>query len=372
MTGFFLAMRRLGSACGARRRVSPPARPKAESAVLGNPDGAWFARAARCVANAGGIRTARRTGTRASAWAARGLFALLVLSAALAGSAAHAAGRLDETPRIAVISAFEPELLLLRESLRDAGSHSINGVEFLTGSLQGKPVVLFLSGVSMTNAAMNTQLALDRFNVSHIIFSGVAGGVNPQLHIGDVTVVQRWGQYLETVAALEIEPGRYDAMGVGGEVDAPGFGMFFTRPVMVRSAARPALHEKFWFDVDSGLLEAARQIQDVELARCDADGQCLSRQPSLAIGGNGVSGPVFVDNAALREHLHKAFQANVVDMESAACAMVAYSNGVPFIAFRSLSDLAGGGEGAEEVHTFLNLAAENSTRVLMAFLKAWR
>ena len=295
----------------------------------------------------------------------------IVLTSGL-NAEAQAGARIDDTSRVAVISAFEPELLALRELLNGEESHAINGVEFLTGTLQGKPVVLFMSGVSMTNAAMNTQLALDRFNISHIIFSGVAGGLNPELNVGDVTVVERWGQYLETVAVLEVEPGRYDAMGVGGKVDAPGFGMFFTRPVMVRSAAKPALHEKFWFDSDPDMLEVARRIQNIELASCDSKQQCLSHQPSLVIGGNGVSGPVFVDNVQLRKHLHKGFEANVVDMESAACAMVAYSNGVPFIAFRSLSDLAGGGDGAEEVHTFLNLAAENSTRVLMAFLKAWQ
>ncbi|WP_017522512.1 5'-methylthioadenosine/S-adenosylhomocysteine nucleosidase [Pusillimonas noertemannii] len=300
------------------------------------------------------------------------LYLLIAFCLAGMSALAQAESRVDETPRIAIVSAFEPELVILREVLQDASSQSINGVEFLTGTLQDKPVVVFLSGISMTNAAMNTQLVLDRFNVTHILFSGVAGGVNPQLNIGDVTVVRRWGQYLETVAAQEIEPGRYDAMGVGGTVDAPGFGMFFTRPVKVRTAEQPMPHEKFWFDVDPGLFAAAQDIQDVELTSCDAKGQCLSKRPSLVIGGNGVSGPVFVDNAALREHLHDAFQANVVDMESAACAMVAYSNGVPFIAFRSLSDLAGGGDGANEIHTFLNLAAENSTRVLMAFLKAWQ
>jgi len=60
---------------------------------------------------------------------------------------------------------------------------------------------------------------------------------------------------------------------------------------------------------------------------------CLSHKPELVVGGNGVSGPVFVDNKALRKHLFQAFHANVVDMESAACAMVAYRNRVRFIAF---------------------------------------
>ena len=63
--------------------------------------------------------------------------------------------------------------------------------------------------------------------------------------------------------------------------------------------------------------------------------------------GNGVSGQAFVDNAAFREYTFKTFNASVLDMETSALAMVAYANGVPYIAFRSLSDLAGGGKGRE-------------------------
>src|SRR3546814_10712183 len=84
------------------------------------------------------------------------------------------------------------------------------------------------------------------------------------------------------------------------------------------------------------MLSVAKGLRDVRLSACDVADQCLRRQPRLVIGGNGVSGPAFLDNAALREHVFTAFHANVVDMESAACAMVAYSNDVPFIAFRSL------------------------------------
>src|SRR3546814_14402222 len=118
--------------------------------------------------------------------------ALLVLAAA---RPSMAAAWLDETPRIAVISAFEPELSLLLDKIDQTRQFSVNGITFTTGVLQGKPVVLFLSGISMTNAAMTTQLALDRFNISHIVFSGLAGGVNPDLHIGAVVVAAGWGQY---------------------------------------------------------------------------------------------------------------------------------------------------------------------------------
>lgn len=278
----------------------------------------------------------------------------------------------DSTPRVAVISAFGPELDLLLGKLEQPHEYFANGVKFTTGVLQGKPVVLFLSGISMVNASMNTQLVLDRFKITHILFSGIAGGVNPDLHIGDVTVAERWGQYLELLMARETAPGVYGSKGDGENADLPHFGMMYTRPVKVKSASQPQIHKKFWFDVDPAMFAVAKSLSGVELTACSAADHCLERQPQLVVGGSGVSGAAFVDNAKFRRYVFKAFHANVLDMESAACAMVAYSNGVPFIAFRSLSDLAGGGKEANEMHTFMNIAADNSAKVLLAFLQAWQ
>ncbi|WP_307689210.1 5'-methylthioadenosine/S-adenosylhomocysteine nucleosidase [Variovorax ginsengisoli] len=279
--------------------------------------------------------------------------------------------RLDETPRIAVITAFQPEIVLLSQRLQGAKRYSVNGNDFTTGTLEGKPVVLFLSGISMTNATMNTQVALDRFKVSHIVFSGIAGGVNPALHIGDVTVPVQWGQYLEVLMARETAPGTYSPPPWMKDVTMPAFGMMHPRPVEVRSAAQPDIVRKFWFEVDPQMLAVARSIGNVELANCAA-GKCLTTQPRLVVGGNGVSGQAFMDNRAYREYVFKNFQANTLDMETAAVGMVAYSNGVPYLAFRSLSDLAGGGSEENEMGTFMGIAADNSAKVMLAFLAAWK
>ena len=83
-----------------------------------------------------------------------------------------------------------------------------------------------------------------------------------------------------------------------------------------------------------------------------------------------MSGGAFVDNAAFREHTFDTFGARVLDMESAAVAHVAYANDVPFIAVRSLSDLAGGGDGANQMEVFLGLAASNATAVVKALLRS--
>ena len=289
----------------------------------------------------------------------------LVLAGWVLAVAAH--DMRDAVRRIAVVSAFAPEMSVLREELDNAAVHSINGVEFVTGSLHERNVVLFLSGISVVNAAMTVQLTLDHFTVERIVFSGIAGGVDPELHIGDVVIADRWGQYLETLFAREVE---------GGWAKPPffdypfaNFGMMFPRSVTVQRAGANAPETRFWFPVDEALLTHARTaVADVVLERCRADGTCLPRTPRIVIGGAGVSGGAFIDNAAFREYTFKTFGARVLDMESAAVAHVAYANNVPFIAVRSLSDLAGA-EGENQIEVFLSLAASNSAAVVKALLR---
>src|SRR6185437_13531615 len=277
----------------------------------------------------------------------RSVLALLYVLSALAATPLQAADRLDPTPRVAVISAFEPEWKALKADVEGAKSTSVNGVEFVTGKLGGRNVVLFLSGVSMVNASMTTQLALDRFNVTGIVVSGIAGGVDPSLHVGDVVVAGRWGQYLEAVFAREVD----------GKFDPPPF------------IKTPFPNYRMIFPTEFGVLSA--KVGAVQLKRCTAAQSCLHDAPRLVVGGNGVSGQAFVDNAAFRQYVFATFKAQVLDMESAAVATVAYGNGVPFIAFRCLSDLAGGSHDGNEMHVFLQLASDNSAAVVQRFLTVW-
>lgn len=295
-------------------------------------------------------------------------FAASAVLLATATPAINAAETLDSTPRIAVMSAFAPEWLALQDALSERQDYTVNGTTFATGLIEGKPVVLFLTGVSMVNAAMTSQLALDRFNVESIVFSGIAGGVNPERHIGDVIVPAQWAQYLEVIMAREVD-GEFTPPPFL-EAPYPAFGMMFPQDVEVaREGAEP--EKKFWFAVDPGLLAVAERVAgEIALEDCSAENACLATPPAIHVGGNGVSGTAFVDNADLREYAFDSFEAQVLDMESAAVAHVAYANDVPFIAFRSLSDLAGGGEGENEMGTFMGLASNNSAAVVTAFIAA--
>jgi adenosylhomocysteine nucleosidase len=293
------------------------------------------------------------------------LFVMLALAAPTLALPNLALAR-DATPRLAVMSAFPPELTALRSGLAHPHEETIAGVTFTTGELEGRPVVLLLSGQSMVNAAMAAQAGLDHFTLTGIVFSGIAGGVDPSLDIGDVVVPAQWGSYLETVAARQTQGGY--APPADERTSFPPFGMMYPRAVIVSPQGKP-MENRFWFPADPILLATAGKLADTPLKRCLAD-RCLTRAPKVVIGGAGVSGQSFVDNADLRRYAFATFHAQVLDMESSAVAQVAYVNGVPFIAFRSLSDLAGGGEGPNQVHLFFQLAADNSAAVVRAFLKA--
>ncbi len=298
-----------------------------------------------------------------------GLAAALLLLAAAPTPPAEAHAIRDEVPRIAVVSAFAPELAILRGELEEASVHRVNGVEFTSGTLEGQGVVLFLSGISVVNAAMTVQLALDHFAIERILFSGIAGGVDPGLDIGDVVIAERWGQYLEMLFARETDAGW--ATMPFFEYPYANFGMMFPRSVTVLRPGAGEPETRFWFPVDEAMLAGAeRAAADVALARCTAEERCLDEPPRIVVGGAGVSGGAFVDNAAFRTWAFETFGARVLDMESAAVAHVAYANDVPFIAVRSLADLAGGGEGANRMEVFLDLAAGNAAAVVRALLRA--
>ena len=306
----------------------------------------------------------------------RRTLALLLAALFVLPGAARAEVR-DTVPRTVVMTAYQIEFAALAGSVEAPVEYRINGSPFLTGTLAGKPVVLMQSGVSMVNAAMNTQLVLDRFTVKRIVFSGIAGGVDPVLAIGDVVVPEDCGQYLELSFARRTKHGWQPPEPV--KPGAPANWTFmFPSDTMVTTAANGP-QRFFRIPADPVLLALARKVvPGITLDRCVAPSAaarigsqlCLPRTPKIVVGGTGVSAGVYADNAAFRRYLHAAWHARLLDMESAAVVQVAYANQVPAIVFRSLSDLAGGDADKNMEDTFEHLASVNSAHVVRAFVAA--
>ena len=142
-------------------------------------------------------------------------------------------------------SAFNPEWLALKSAMSEIQTQTIADATYIVGKLQGKDVVLFLSGVSMVNAAMTIQVAIDHFNIIRIIFSGIAGGTNPSLYAGDVIVADRWSEYLKSVFARKTPTGWSVPEWLGKTL--PNYGMIFPYAVEIAHPGQSEPEKRFWF-----------------------------------------------------------------------------------------------------------------------------
>jgi len=339
------------------------------------------------------------------------LFVAAMLAAGLASAfaarpAARPACLTECTPRLGIVSAFGQEADILVAQTRSPHTWVVNGNRFTTGVLRGVPVVIVLSGVSMVNSTMVTQLMVDHFRVQRLVMSGIAGGVNPAHHVGDVTIPDRWAMPLEVfwnrdstlpascgkaadVSCLGLKLASADGRPLppfslataAGQVPT---GLFMRENFVMTAANAPAGEFRFDYPVDAEMLAVARGIKP-ELARCGPKpvvkspgagpdpAMCVKTVPQVIVGGRGVSGSAFLANPQYRTYLFEQLQAQTFEMETAALAHVAYANHIPYIAFRSLSDLAGAEEfNADVVALFASgLAETNEAAVTLAFLEAW-
>ncbi len=275
---------------------------------------------------------------------------------------------LDPIPRTALLTAFEPEWDVLVRCIEHGDTLEIAGKAFICGELAGRPVVIAMSGMSLVNAALTAQAVIDHFAVEHLVFTGIAGGVDPEVRVGDVIVPDRWAQSLEVIFGRATPDGFAKPDWLTWAAPLPAFGMMLPNKVVVGARGRPA-SPRLWFPVDEALAAVARSLEALPLADRTDGGRALSHRPRLHVGGSAVSASAFIDNLDYRRYLFETFEARIADMESAAVAQVAFANSVPFIAFRSASDLAGADDQANEMDVFMHLAAENSVRVVTAFLE---
>ncbi len=246
-----------------------------------------------------------------------------------------------------LLYAFDAEGAVLESRMAIDSAVSHLGRRIVHGRLEGQSVILAESGVGMINAALTTQFLIDTYDPARVLFSGIAGGIDSSVAIGDIVVCSLW------------VPHEYGYWGNEG-LELQG--------TEVWEAARDSVAELTAFPVDSGLYRAAKDLSDDSLS-FEAIG---GRLPRLTVGGVGTSGNSFIDSEEKRLWLSRQTGALVVDMESAAVVQVCLVNGVPCLVFRSASDLAGG-SGSEtardQIKQFFKVAAANSSAVVLAFLR---
>ncbi|KEH27138.1 putative hydrolase [Medicago truncatula] len=262
------------------------------------------------------------------------------------------------------------------------------GRHFRIGELEKKKVIVVMTGLSMLNAGLATQLLLTLFNVKGVLHYGIAGNVNSKFQIGDVTIPQYWAHtglwHWQRFGDNPEDEENVDFSKEFGYLKFSNYNNYTKHSKSVENllskvwyqpeeifpvdGTPEVLQHAFWVPVDKTYFEIARKLKNVELSSC-VNTTCLPRKPIVVRVKKGVSANVFVDNKAYRDFLNLKFDATPVDMESASVALVCFQHKIPFIAIRALSDLAGGGSSlTNEYSIYLSLASQNAFNVLVKFI----
>ena len=205
---------------------------------------------------------------------------------------------------IAIIGALEKEVAQIKEELGDARVSHEAGLTVVSGKLAGLTVVATTAGMGTVNAAAATQHLISKYDPQAVVFSGIAGGLNPKLHINDV-VIGKCLRYLDTDTALIAE-------------SAPELEEFASTPALVDIAAAVLAEHGFANVGGSDVAEA--------------------EDPKQFLGGIIATGDRFVTGDAMRAAAIEATHADCVEMEGAAIAHIATKNGVDCLVLRAISD----------------------------------
>ena len=251
---------------------------------------------------------------------------------------------MGEQSAIGLICAIPQELVELRAALDHDAREEVGGFAFDRGRLDGRPVILAEAGIGKVNTATVATILALRFDAGMLVFNGVAGGLDPDLAIGDVVVAERAVQHdCGVIENQVLQP--YHA----GHVP-------FFNPT-----------SQFGYDVEPALLARVRaRLAGSDLIPLSPRAGGEGRAPKV-VHGTILAGDQFINCEATRLRLHREFGGQAVAMEGAALAQVAERLGLPWLEIRALSDLAGH-QSHFDFGAFVDEVARNSAIILRRIL----
>ena len=220
--------------------------------------------------------------------------------------------------KLGIIGAMEEEVETLLAHMEEQNGQNHGGSTFYPGKLEGLDVVVVRCGIGKVNAALCVQILKDCYNVTHVVNTGIAGSLRPELDIGDL-VVSRDAMY--------------------HDFDCCHFGY----PV----GKVPGLPESY--PADETMIACACQAAEAV-------------HPGHVIRGRVASGDQFICSQEQKDRIIGVTGAMCTEMEGAGIAQAAYRNGLPFVILRAISDKAD--HSAEmDYPTFERIAAHRCAQV---------
>ncbi|KGP70895.1 5'-methylthioadenosine/S-adenosylhomocysteine nucleosidase [Pontibacillus yanchengensis] len=226
---------------------------------------------------------------------------------------------------IGIIGAMDEEIRILTNEMDIQSQETIASCVFYKGTLEGKDIVVTKSGIGKVNAAMATSILHERYQPSHIINTGSAGGFAKELKVGDLIISSEVRHHDVDVTAFSYEYGQVPDM--------------------------PAAYIP-----DEKLVQAAEKA--------------TAQLPSIhSVRGLIATGDAFMQDPSRVEFVRNKFPLlQAAEMEAAAIAQVCVHYQTPFVIIRSLSDIAGK-ESNVSFEQYLETAAKHAATLIQTMLK---
>lgn len=241
-------------------------------------------------------------------------------------------------PVTGVLGAFDLELNVLRKEVVDQKTETIMGLKFVTGTLKGRKIVFAETGVGKVHAAIATTILIDHFAPSEVIFTGVAGGINPELSGGDIVIGEKTAQH----DLIILKPDSADPYKVPNPVTGKPYPDFYNADAILLGLAR----------------QAAKEVQFDKIGSGDN-----ARTPKV-ITGVIVSGDMFLSESKKKNQLRRDYKADAIEMEGAVVAQICYQQDIRCVVIRSVSD--GADENADnDFEKYVATAADNAAKIVV-------
>ena len=252
---------------------------------------------------------------------------LALLVATLLTDCAHK----SDVERIGIISAMDNEISVLLEKAEIEQEDLIGGMKYYVGRLSGKNVVITRAGIGKVRASSGVTTMLNKYNISKVLFTGIAGGVADETQVLD-----------EVVATRLVE---HDYGIIGND----GFTWVSGDPGISREAGE-------YYYCDKDLVELAYK------AAVETIGKEHVFKGTIATGDQFIASEVYVNR------LKKEYNAFACEMEGASVAVICIKYDKPFVVIRALSDKADGIANSS-YENFGDIAGANSSHILLKMLE---
>lgn len=239
-------------------------------------------------------------------------------------------------PVTAILGAYGAEIDLLLEKTENKKEIVIQNLHFTEGWLNGRKVVVALTGIGKVNAAITTTLMIEHFHPAEVLFSGIAGGVNPGLSPGDLVIGKKvaYHDYGTLADSLILGPTR--------------------NPITLEK-------NPLYFPCNDTLIKLAEEVSRGLQLEKPKEGKPAPHISSGLI----VTGDVFVSSRPMTQRLWRQMKAEATDMEGAAVGQTCWQQQVPFLVIRCLSDDAGS-DAERDIARFYQVAAHNAATLVIA------